>query len=221
MNIAFRVSLAFSDVKLEQLYEDCEKVIVYEHPADDEVSRTHIHGLCIGYKHKDDTFRKFFKGKYEYALTLKNKKTGAPVDETFITYMSKGCYDPVYVKNVSDEEIELGKSLGFKVEKSDKKMSHTDKQLNKKGLSHWDVIEYVRSKAHKTIVLGKDEFGYMIEKVAYADYEQIYDLLVGKLEELKIKTHQSDLERWYCTVIRNDSSANAVVKQNILAKYKK
>lgn len=221
MNFGFRIHLPFADVKLDNLYEDCEKVIVYEHPPDDEVKRLHIHGLCIGYKYKDDTLRKHFKGKYEYALTFKNKKTGGPVDETYITYMSKGEYDPLYVKNFHDDEIQLGKSLGYKPVKSDKKMSHTDKQLSKKGLSHWDVIEYVRSKALKTIVLGKDMFGYMVEKEAYADYEQIYDLLVGKLEELKIKTHQSDLERWFCTIVRNDASANAVVKDNILAKYKK
>lgn len=220
MNIAFRVHLEYSAVDLGDLYESCKKMIIYQHDADDEVNRTHIHGLCIGYDKRDDTFRKYFKGKYEYALTLKNKKTGGPVDETYIAYMSKGCYDPVFVKNFSDEEIAFGKSVGYKPEKRDNKGSHTDKQLAKKGLTHWDVVEWVRERAFKQEVLTR-EMGYVVTTVGYSDYSQIYDLLINKLEELKIKTHQSDLERWFCTIVRNDAGCKGIVKESILNKYSK
>lgn len=220
MNFAFRVHDEFCNVDLSELYELCDKVAVYQHDADEEVNRTHIHGVCIGCSKKEDTVRKLFKGKYEYALTFKNKKTGGEVNSTYIAYMSKGCYEPVYVKNISDEEVALGKSLGYKPEKNDKKGSHTDKQLAKKGLTHWDIVEYVRSKAHKVNVLKQTDIG-LCSVPAYADYGQIYDLLVSKLEECKIKTHQSDLERWFCTIVRNDASAEAVVKENILKKYSK
>lgn len=104
-NISFRISLSFSDVNLGELYALCDKVVIYEHPADSSVSRTHIHGLLIGCKRKEDTIRnRFFKGIYEksdYSINTKN------VSITFITYMSKGKYVPSYTQNVTPDVIEL------------------------------------------------------------------------------------------------------------------
>ena len=103
-NIAFRISLPFTDVNLGELYSLCDKVVVYEHPADSSISRTHIHGLLIGCKRKEDTIRnKFFKGVYE--KTDYSIKTGH-VDIHFITYMSKGIYIPKYTQNVTQDVID-------------------------------------------------------------------------------------------------------------------
>lgn len=101
-NIAFRISLPFADVNLDELYALCDKVAVFEHPSDAIVQRTHIHGLLIGCKRKEDTLRnKFFKGKYEYSMKTEN------VSISFITYMSKGKYIPLYLKNITQDVIDL------------------------------------------------------------------------------------------------------------------
>ena len=49
-NFAFRVSSSYDETKehLANLFELCEKVAIYQHDADEEISRTHIHGLLIG-----------------------------------------------------------------------------------------------------------------------------------------------------------------------------
>ena len=114
-NIAFRISLPFSDINLDALYDLCDKVAIYEHPADANVKRSHIHGLLLGCKRKEDTIRnKFFKDKYEYSMksTYKNcKEQIVKVDIGFMTYMSKGKYEPSFLKGITMVEADYYNSL--------------------------------------------------------------------------------------------------------------
>jgi len=127
MNFAFRITSAY-DVIQESLKEmidslECSKVAIYQHDADDEVKRTHIHGLLMGCNRGEDTIRnKFFKGKYDasdYELKQKYKvkeglekiKRSYPVDDKYIIYMSKGVYESVFFKGYIQEELDMYKSL--------------------------------------------------------------------------------------------------------------
>lgn len=213
-----------------KLSAKCAAMVWYEHPPKRREVR-HCHGYIKGLSVSRQTVKDWIttelgmkpdKKDWSFMNTIvKGDKKGQPVDIACISYFHKGEYPLKYKYNITDDVIKQYEALSYKpVEKENAKSSHTDKQLRKAGLSHWDVVEYVREKAHKTEVLRQTDIG-LVYCSAYADYEQIYDLLVGKLEELKIKTHQSDLERWFCTIVRNDAGASAVVKQNILAKYKK
>lgn len=150
----------------------------------------------------------------------KGDKKGQPVDIDSLTYFHKGEHPCLFSKNISEKTFEEKHSVSHKPKNQviNPKGSHTDKQLAKKGLSHWDIIEYVRGKASKEEYLGRDD-GLMVHKTRFASYSEVYDILVDKLEELKIKTHQSDLERWFATITRTDQSNP--MKYNILQKYKK
>lgn len=213
----------------------CEQTIWYEHPPSKREVR-HCHGYINGLSVTRQQFKNWIteelgmkpdKGSWSFMREIcKGDKKGQKVGIDCIPYFHKGQYPMMYKHGITDEEVVKYESLSFKPpekEASGKKgLSHTDHQLAKKGLTHWDIVEYVREKAFKVNVLKKDPAtGCMIEQPAYSDYGQIYDLLCAKLEECKIKTHQSDLERWFCTIIRNDASGNAVVRQNILNKYSK
>lgn len=105
MNVAIRVSVAYDVLTgFETIYELCDKVVVYEHEADEEVKTTHVHMLLEGYKRKEDTLRNAIKKHYtgpNFALKVK-KDDGSPVDDSFITYMSKGTLDPKYNKGYDD-----------------------------------------------------------------------------------------------------------------------
>jgi hypothetical protein len=114
-NFAFRISSLYDavSVAISELINMSQQVIIYQHEADEDVNRTHIHGLIMGCKRKEDTIRnKFFKGTYEssdYELktTYKDRKGKSwPVDEKYITYMSKGVLQPVYNKNFAPELVE-------------------------------------------------------------------------------------------------------------------
>lgn len=143
MAFAFRITDEFVNVKLDELFELCEKVIVYQHNADGTVKRTHIHGLVEGCSRKEDTVRnRFFKGKYEYSMKTK-------ADDTFIAYMSKGQYEPVYVKGYDPELIAQRKKEGYsptvtEVKAIDGKLVRTVDDSKKK--TKRELIEIMRSK---------------------------------------------------------------------------
>jgi len=117
-NFAFRISVEYdlcSKEMLEYLEPLSDKLIVYEHEADDDVARTHIHGLIMGCSRSDDTlrnnlFKKIYTKNYELKSTYKTKTGTNPVDDKYITYMSKGKLDPKYIKGYSQEEIAIYKS---------------------------------------------------------------------------------------------------------------
>lgn len=104
-----------SEKVLEYLEPLSGKLIMYEHEADEDVTRTHIHGLVMDCSRSDDTLRNnLFKVNYTKNYELKSTyktKTGIwPVDAKFITYMSKGYLDPKYNKGFTEEEVAMYKS---------------------------------------------------------------------------------------------------------------
>lgn len=107
---------------LEEISNDCDKALWYFHPGGKKDSnRPHIHGLVINYSKSDDTLRKKIKDtfpvdakKQEFAISNSFSR-GVKMSELFyqkyITYMSKGIYDPVYNKGFTEQDIEIWKSL--------------------------------------------------------------------------------------------------------------
>lgn len=112
-SFAFRISVPYDECRekvLEYLESLSEKLIIYQHEADDDVNRTHIHGLIMDCSRSDDTLRNnLFKvnytKNYELKSTYKTKTGTYPVDDKYITYMSKGKLDPSYSKGYTEDEI--------------------------------------------------------------------------------------------------------------------
>lgn len=108
MNLAIRVSRSYEEVAAWVQGLKGDKVIVYQHDADDEVSRTHIHMLIINSGLKPDAMKARFKTLYgeivktDWSFSSGFKEDGkvTPISEDtsskFITYMSKGHLTPVY-----------------------------------------------------------------------------------------------------------------------------
>lgn len=124
-NYAPRVSLSFNDMSgvIRMWSNSCDKMVVYEHEADEDVKTTHVHMIMINCKYKSqDTlcnqFRKLIdidlKGNSLWSWEHKDFKNP---DEDFITYMSKGCLEPVFIKNMTNGDIEKYKSRWKNYEK--------------------------------------------------------------------------------------------------------
>lgn len=121
-NYACRMSVEWNDVAetMSSLFQEmCAKAIVFEHPKDEEVSRTHIHFLMIGYTPKSIlTFKRKFSfleltgnSSWSFKTSYGEDKL---VDNGFITYMAKGEFAPVYNYNFTQEEIEEATVLSYK-----------------------------------------------------------------------------------------------------------
>lgn len=143
MNLAVRVSRPYGDIQDWVKELKVSKIIVFQHDADEEVSRTHVHMLLIGSVLKPDAMKARYKKLYgdidktDWSFVQVFKEDGKPVaitDENskkFITYMTKGhivpslCvgYDPAEVLHlaqlwVDPERKELTVKNGKFVRKS-------------------------------------------------------------------------------------------------------
>lgn len=100
---------------LTQINNDCEKAIWYYHPGGKkDADRPHIHGLIVNYKYTDDTLRKNVKKVFSLSEPTQHGisctfSRGVKMTEfnwfKYITYCSKGQYDPVSNKLFDEKEV--------------------------------------------------------------------------------------------------------------------
>lgn len=123
---AVRLSRTFQELAgfFDRLASHNIQHIVYEHTADEDVSRTHIHALLLDVKESTDTLKNWVKKTLnvtEYERTDWSFKTTYKKDDVqitityetmpgFITYMSKGHLQPVLNSAFSDSEVELARN---------------------------------------------------------------------------------------------------------------
>lgn len=104
--IALRVSRCYDELKTFFDRPELNSAIVFQHDADEDVSRTHVHALIPDKKVSIDTLKRWIKsdlGVDEFSRYDWSFKNGADMD--FITYMSKGKLKSVQNKvytNVED-----------------------------------------------------------------------------------------------------------------------
>lgn len=113
-----RITRAWKDVSEFIMGLKCSRIAVYEHEADDEVNRTHIHFYIEDFVHTIEGFKKSLKrhlntdsfNKADWSFCEKQKSSGLAVNADVIIYMSKGTLDPVYQKGFTQETLESYKS---------------------------------------------------------------------------------------------------------------
>ena len=152
-NYAPRVSIPFADLSgvLSLWSEVSEKMVVYEHAADEEVSTTHVHLIMINCKYATpEALKRMFyaninterKGNDLWSWTHKDFPNP---DLSFIGYMSKKDLRPVFQKNILPAEVEEWKLKWSKPTTSKplrQSSLHENTQDNKK-LTKFNVIARV------------------------------------------------------------------------------
>lgn len=96
---------------IKKLSDACDVCVVFEHEADETVSRTHIHAYVENPKVSTDTMKNWVKKTLAVTAFPKTDWTfvGA-TDRGFITYLTKGKLTPCSVKGISKEEIDTLKA---------------------------------------------------------------------------------------------------------------
>lgn len=119
--LAIRLSRGSFDLGkfLDKVETVCDQVIWFEHPRDEKVSRTHVHGLLEGCKVTVETLKNWLRFENSWAPTQTwdrsdwsfkevykspATKRPVPVDKHCITYMSKGHLSPCKRKGFDDWE---------------------------------------------------------------------------------------------------------------------
>lgn len=158
----FRVSTPYIDMKdkLEQMFGDCWYA-VYEHENDNEVSRTHIHGFCLGYDCKSPkTFRKRFYDHFKELIPdAKHDYAVGELGDKPVEYCSKGRLDPKVSKGFSKEWLDWYKGRGYDGKK-DRMFLKDGKIVVEKDVKK--VLDGKKRKTRKELIdgivsdLGKD-----------------------------------------------------------------
>lgn len=108
-NWSVRITRTYEELKpwIQNLSDKCEKLIVYQHDADEDVSRTHCHLMIIGYTTSDETM----KMQLTKILGQRPEKTDWAWDPSVrseddsISYMSKKDLQPMYNKGYEDSYV--------------------------------------------------------------------------------------------------------------------
>lgn len=107
---AVRITRSFDELKpffdkVISKHPSCV-LVVYQHDADEEVARTHIHALLEITSVSSDTLKRWVKeslgvtefSRYDWAFTIARNRD-------FITYMSKGRLEPVMLHNIEYADV--------------------------------------------------------------------------------------------------------------------
>lgn len=123
MDGLWKIYFELNGVSQQDTYEFCKRIsekteeaVFYLHPTKDKTGAAipHIHGYVFNWPKSDDTFRSEIKKKFNVSGTEfgvsntyeRGKKMSRENLSTYITYMSKGKFEPFFYKGVSSEFLE-------------------------------------------------------------------------------------------------------------------
>lgn len=117
---------------VSQLSESVEKCIWYFHPNGEHGKGPHVHALIYDFPRIDDTMRGYIKKEFnldgrkqEFAVSdnyEKGEKMTHEKTEKYITYMSKGKFEPFFFKGYEKSEIEKLKEKWIDYKKTENKI---------------------------------------------------------------------------------------------------
>jgi len=207
-NLFIRISYPWENVKLfiEKIGDRCTTVAVYQHDADEDVSRTHCHMVL-----KDiQVCRKQVLNIMKESLQLKGNADFATekCDESakpFI-YMTKGTLDPVYLKGYSAEQALDWKNLWVEPSDQPKTQNELDVMYAELCETQWKSWKSLTTEAHQIVKRKRkylDQHFFNLKKTLILTYvnDHVADLSVTPDEPLGVlipNTHKwaEDMPEW-------------------------
>lgn len=210
--ICGRITRSFADVSgvFVSWAKQCDKYWVYEHEADEEVNRTHCHFLFEGSKasvkqvKERQIYEELKLERYDHAYKAWNPKQR----EQYGSYMTKGRLEPVYTND--KEQADKWKSEGFDKKKKISKDNYYELAMKIKEACSIDMVIDV-----------KDQFGYIVaeNRKCIKSFDDMWRMLMKTLDDNKIRTSEHDLDRWVCTIVRDDVRMGNDMRERLRKKY--
>lgn len=106
-----RITLPFSDVNqfIDEWSNKIDKLLVYEHEADEEVSKTHCHFLILDSQVKNEQLKRISRDKFPDLKGNESwswKQYDPEKGKSYISYMTKGSLTAKFIKNFSLQELD-------------------------------------------------------------------------------------------------------------------
>lgn len=231
INFAPRIHCAYDDCSgIFQLWaERCEKLIVFEHPSDEKIKRTHLHLGMWGCDIKEEAFKRIWrkangpdlKGNEDWSF---KRKEGNLCDfdmsgsKVFITYCTKGQYAAKFIKNISLAEVDEARSKW--VDRTpDPKKAKSQKDKTKEFYSICEKVLETAKATHGVYEnkLVPSEFGSqtLMSKEVIVNPGKVYDILLKELKKNRIMTEINQLTRFMTTILREDLNQGDRIKEKV------
>nr|WPR18732.1 MAG: hypothetical protein [Chemarfal virus 208] len=151
--------ITYEDISQQKLlltkFANEQDIIIYEHH--ERKDNLHFHFLVANpSKSREDTYAKWVKAivggdKVNRKYSFKRMTNGNPVDINFISYMSKGELDPVYVNSINNiftpAIVEPLKNKGYNAKKGtiskDLKDAIADHKVKTSRITEWSMVQEV------------------------------------------------------------------------------
>lgn len=177
MNHAIRITLPFADCSgiIRQWADRSQQAIVYQHQADEEVSKTHVHLILGGCETKSEALKRMWKdapGKGNEFWSWKDWDG----TKKFITYMSKGSLRPIFVKNFSQEEVENSRQEWVEPVKADRP-GDASEQIIRRIMSKFNIVKqtiYYRDDDEITLGHCKYNLELLLSNVRSEAFRQLW-----------------------------------------------
>lgn len=243
MDYAVRLTFPYEGLKgfFDYVNEKTTHWIAYEHPIPGNI---HVHALLLGCTVDDDTLKYQVKKaldvktvkrtQWSFKTTWKCKKTGEvfPVNmehsPKFITYMSKGIYDPKGFKGWTQEYIDerkgawvappskakdLGLSKDIKITYTT--IQETPKQKRKRKIDL--LVEMETLVSQQILELRKDDIDY--NPTTRQKFRMFYESFVKVCNDNHEFITKYKFEEYYTTFLcRENGEAMANVAQEVFSK---
>lgn len=140
---AGRITRSYADLSgcIRNLSLMCDKLIIYQHDADEEIKSTHIHMLAT-FNYDVKTIKNAFKahklkGNEDWSFKRWDKKMKA------VTYMTKGILEPSYYQNVTKAYLDEAKAEWINYEEKLDEFRFFYREFFTKPLADKECYEYI------------------------------------------------------------------------------
>lgn len=203
-SLAVRVSAVYESIKDWIADIECDKCIVFQHIADEEINRDHIHMLLVNVVKDNETLKRRYCKLYNPEVKGNSLWSWKTIPETdydlYITYMSKGTLIPVYNKGF-DTVYVVERQCAFvdykKLNMVDGKLVRDVEKVNKKTKA--ELLELMRSQVSsggttreilkgicKVLMDNKEVIG-QYKMLDYYDSFMMYDRKEDWIESMEAK----------------------------------
>lgn len=143
-DLCIRITLPFQDCSgiIQKWYTRCNKAVCYEHTADEEISKTHVHLVLIGLDCKTEALKRMWSdapGKGNEFWSFSPLRDEAK----YLAYMTKGILRPKLTKLFSQEELENSRLAWVDPVKDDNNRESPMKHYISKVMSQFDYFNSI------------------------------------------------------------------------------
>jgi len=141
MNYAIRITLPYQDCSgiISRWSERCHGIVAYQHDADDEISKTHVHLALHKSEVRAEALKRMWpdapgKGNEFWSFKewdVRYNDSGRLSSLGYLTYMSKGIHSPVFAKKIDLDILEEARLLWVEPVKADKVGDHSERLIQK------------------------------------------------------------------------------------------